>query len=333
MLKNEFQSMIEQYSNELLNISRQSGGEANSAAGAEPNPQPEAEQHEAEQIRAVNASPLEEAAADTDDDPEQAQDSLSQVGDIQSDSVGDNSEQRQAEAGDNAGVEPPADSGTAAQPSQSAADAQGALFARDVPLAPPTPSQTDTALDNSMAFGVEENNARQPADIPNAGQGRDSVRPNNIGGYRDNSANMTYEQFLAENTGSGLLKVQVFSGQQVTPIPNAEVLVTKELINGPRIFFSGLTDISGIVDGIQLPAPNRTLSESPQPRGDGVTMQMPYSQYNITVKEGRHHTQEYTNVPIFDGIKSIQPVRMIPLQFSDENGGTIVYPESEPNDL
>lgn len=152
--------------------------------------------------------------------------------------------------------------------------------------------------------------------------------------YVDNSQNMTYEQFLLSNPDSGYLRVQVFSGNQVSPISGAEVIVSKEFIDGRQIFFQGLTDISGIVDNIELPAPSKDISETPQPRGDGVQMRMPYSQYNITVQERMHVDQEYTHVPIFSGIKSIQPVRMTPLQFGNgSENNTIVFTESEPNDL
>lgn len=157
-------------------------------------------------------------------------------------------------------------------------------------------------------------------------------QPNNMEPLRDESSNLTYEQFLSQNPGTGALRVQVFSGQQAVPIPNAEVIVTKEFADGQHVFFYGLTDISGIVDNIELPAPARSISESPQPRGDGIQMTLPYSQYNVMVSEARHRSQEYTHVPIFDGIKSIQPVRMVPVQFGG-GSSTIIFPEMEPNTL
>lgn len=157
--------------------------------------------------------------------------------------------------------------------------------------------------------------------------------PNNMEQFRDDSSDMTYEEFLIQNPAIGALRVQVFSGQQAVPIPNAEVIVSKEFADGEKVFFDGLTDISGIVDNIELPAPPRDISESPQPRGDGVQMRLPYSQYNVMVKEPRYRPQEYTHVPIFDGIKSIQPVRMTPVQFGNGGNDTIIFPEMEPNTL
>ncbi len=200
------------------------------------------------------------------------------------------------------------------------------------PNLPQTPPQMPMPRTN-----IPPQTGQQPQDIPrnpNMTQTPPQMpMPNNMDQFRDNSANMTYEQFLAENPGIGALRIQVFSGQQSVPIPNAEVIVSKNFADGQKIFFDGLTNISGIVDNIELPAPSREISESPQPRGDGVEMVLPYSQYNVMVKEQRYRQQEYTHVPIFDGIKSIQPVRMTPVQFSNGNNDTIVFPEMEPNNL
>lgn len=269
MLKNEFQSMIEQYSNELMNISRQSGDAI--PASAQP-------------------------AASTPPDEMQ---SASQPVQAQPQDIPINPDLMQ----------PPA-----VQPQQSNRQPQ------DIPPNPNRPQPNPQPVPG-MPPSVNRN---QPQPVP---------QPNNMEQFRDNSSDMTYEEFLSQNPGIGALRVQVFSGQQTVPIPNAEVIVTKEFADGEKVFFDGLTDISGIVDNIELPAPARSISESPQPRGDGIQMTLPYSQYNVMVKESRHRPQEYTHVPIFDGIKSIQPVRMTPIQFGNGGNDTIIFPEMEPNTL
>ena len=275
MLKNEFQSMIEQYSNELMNISRQSGDDIPA------NAQPE----QSDDVQPTASVPVSEMQ--TPSQPVQTQpQKLPAVSAVQ---------------------QP-----TANQPQQFNRQPQ------DIPDNPNRPPQPATPSVPSVP--------RQPRPQP-------MPQPNNMEQIKDDSANMTYEQFLSQNPGIGALRVQVFSGQQAIPIPNAEVVVTKDFSDGQQVFFDGVTDISGIVDNIELPAPSREISESPQPRGDGVRLLLPYSQYNVMVTEARHRPQEYTNVPIFDGIKSIQPVRMTPVQFANGGNEIIVYPEMEPNDL
>lgn len=314
MLKNEFQSMIEQYSNELMNISRQSGGEI--PANVQPKMQDDEVPTSVQPITQKNEIP-------TSVQPTQL---ANEQPTLQAEEVSVNAQPTTNEISSNA--QP------TLQASEVSANAVQAPIEDEVPVnVQPTPVQTPNIM-QAPAMPPQQSTS-QPRDIPrnNAAVNNQPPVTNNFGKYRDDSANMTYEQFLSENPGRGLLKVQVFSGQQVTPIPNAEVVVSKEFLDGIKVFFSGLTDISGIVDDIQLPAPNRELSESPQPRGNGVDLQMPYSQYNVTIRESRHRPQEYTHVPVFDGVKSIQPVRLTPIQFENGDNSTIVFTESEPNNL
>lgn len=114
----------------------------------------------------------------------------------------------------------------------------------------------------------------------------------------------TYENFLQENTRSGILRIQAFAGQQAIPVVGAQVTVSREFQDGMREFASGLTDENGVLDGIVLPAPNKILSESP-------TGEAPYATYDIRVSHPDYRTEIYQQVPIFDGIKSIQPVRFL----------------------
>ena len=112
----------------------------------------------------------------------------------------------------------------------------------------------------------------------------------------------TYESFRSRNTSAGWLRVQAFAGPQTLPVPDADVLVTRDFVDGVRRFASGKTDGSGILDGITLPAPDNTLAQSPG------TIQ-PYTLYDIRVSHPDYRTEIYNQVPIFPGIKSIQPVQ------------------------
>ena len=117
-------------------------------------------------------------------------------------------------------------------------------------------------------------------------------------------ANDTFESFRQRNTKTGLLRVQAFSGPQTVPVPDADVLVTRSFIDGTRRFAAGKTDRSGILDGLVLPAPESTLSQQP-----GTVR--PYALYDIRVSHPNYRTEIYRDVPIFDGIKSIQPVQFL----------------------
>ena len=112
----------------------------------------------------------------------------------------------------------------------------------------------------------------------------------------------TYESFLQNNEKAGFLRVQAFAGPQTIPVANAEVLVTRKFLDSTRRFALGKTDESGILDGIVLPAPDGSLAQQP-----GSIR--PYALYDVRVSHPDYRTEIYQNVPIFDNIKSIQPVR------------------------
>lgn len=126
----------------------------------------------------------------------------------------------------------------------------------------------------------------------------------------------------AANSAYGTLRVQVFAADQVYPIASANVVVTEN--EKDDVLFQGYTDSSGIIDNILLPAPSREMSEAP-------TRLKPYAQYDVTVSHPRFAERKYIGVPVFDGIKSIQTVQLVPT--TNGNGQSQTVTESEPNDL
>lgn len=124
------------------------------------------------------------------------------------------------------------------------------------------------------------------------------------------------EDFKSRNTSSGTLRVQVFAAGQSFPIADATVKVTVPFLTGISELFSGKTDNDGIADDIVLPAPNKNLSLNE----DNTTE--PFALYNITVSHPDYAESAFTNVPIFDSIKSIQPVELVPLTFKGNEPST-----------
>ena len=114
----------------------------------------------------------------------------------------------------------------------------------------------------------------------------------------------TYENFQRENQETGLLKIQAYAGRQIMPVSGAQVTITHTFTDGTKEFASGTTDENGILDNIILPAPSKQLAESP-------TGEAPYAMYDIVVSHPNYRTEIYRQVPVFEGIKSIQPVRFL----------------------
>ena len=91
-----------------------------------------------------------------------------------------------------------------------------------------------------------------------------------------------------------------------------------------KVYFDGYTKTNGVVGSLYLPAPKKSLSQSPQEKP-------PYAQYDITVTHPRFQKRQYLGVPVFSGVESIQNIQLLPLG-SDETDNADVT-ESEPNEL
>lgn len=127
---------------------------------------------------------------------------------------------------------------------------------------------------------------------------------------RENEATpITYQN------GQGSLKIKVFTGNEAFPIMSALVKV----LDGEDLLFQEFTDQSGMVSEVYLPAPSSTISQSPgNEKG--------YSTYTVVVSHPRFNTVIMENVPVFEGIESIQPVAMEPIN----NLGSEIINETEP---
>ncbi len=112
-----------------------------------------------------------------------------------------------------------------------------------------------------------------------------------------------YKSFIEENPSTGVLKVQVFTADQVIPIANAEIYITKTIGDNDVLFFNGKTDMSGIVDNIILPAPNgdANFEEFEIPK---------YTTYNLIVSSEEYKTIKQYEISMFGDVKVLQYVKV-----------------------
>lgn len=123
--------------------------------------------------------------------------------------------------------------------------------------------------------------------------------------YEDFKKTEDYQTFISENPDIGYLKVQAFTAYGAIPISNARILITKDIGSNKVIFFQGLTDSSGIIENIELPAPMAVSVLTPD-------IPPEYTIYNLTaIHEGYEAIKQY-NIGMFGGIKVIQYVKMTP---------------------
>lgn len=64
-----------------------------------------------------------------------------------------------------------------------------------------------------------------------------------------------YKVFINTNPGIGFLKIRAFAASQAVPISGMKVQVSKDIGGNKVIFFSGVTNESGVIERIQLPVP------------------------------------------------------------------------------
>ena len=112
-------------------------------------------------------------------------------------------------------------------------------------------------------------------------------------------------------TANGHLIVKVSTASGAIPIENASVIVRGVGEENKSVLISLLTDRNGLTPRISLPAPERELSEAPNPSSK------PYSSYNIDVYKDGYYPQHYSGVPIFEGVTAVQNARIIPISEFD----------------
>ena len=109
--------------------------------------------------------------------------------------------------------------------------------------------------------------------------------------------------FLSQNPAFGTLLFQVTGGQGAFPVAGASITIRQPLDERFSISVTVLTDENGKTPPISLPAPDRTLSQSP---GNGIV----YAAYQAEVTAEGYIPTEIRNLPVFDGITTIQPVKL-----------------------
>lgn len=123
----------------------------------------------------------------------------------------------------------------------------------------------------------------------------------------------------------GWISVNVRTGENASPVEGASVIITS-MADGNLIFkATGITDESGQIKKMALPAPSVNLSL------DSANLIKPYSVYDISVYADGFFRERSIDVPVFAGITSVQQFNMVPLPlYMTENDETINYYNQEP---
>lgn len=133
------------------------------------------------------------------------------------------------------------------------------------------------------------------------------------------SAMQRFDEFKGECNKRGILRVETYSSNGLYPVGNSRVIVYKEIDGEKYYIYDSHTDSSGILDNLQLPAPDKSLSETVQ----GSCGLAPYATYDIFVSHPGFISTYLENVPIFDSTVSIQSVEMLPTVSGEQDPNVI----------
>lgn len=118
---------------------------------------------------------------------------------------------------------------------------------------------------------------------------------------------------------AGSVKISVVSAIGLVPIANATVTIS--YTGDPDSPMEILTtDESGQTPTVELPAPPLSLSLSPEPA------EQPYAEYNISVTADGYEPVLISGSEIFADELSLQPVRMNPLDTTEEERKIVIIP-------
>ena len=121
------------------------------------------------------------------------------------------------------------------------------------------------------------------------------------------------------NDGVHTVKASVVSLEEQSGERYYTELKTSEIDGEKYYIYDSHTDSSGILDNLQLPAPDKSLSETEQ----GSCGLAPYATYDIFVSHPGFISTYLENVPIFDSTVSIQSVEMLPTISGEQNPNVI----------
>lgn len=130
--------------------------------------------------------------------------------------------------------------------------------------------------------------------------------------------------FFLQNPAYGKLLFQVTGGQGTFPVGDATVVLSKKISDRHTFSVTTTTDESGKTDEISLPAPDKSLSQSPG--GENV-----FAVYEALISAVGMHTVSVHDIPVFDGITTIQPVNLTPDLDSERQKQTESVTDTEPN--
>ncbi|MBR1413481.1 MAG: hypothetical protein IJ574_02275 [Bacilli bacterium] len=112
-----------------------------------------------------------------------------------------------------------------------------------------------------------------------------------------------YQDYLKDNPSEGMLRVRAFAANQAVPVKGMEIIVSTVYENSKIIFYDGLTNESGVVENINLPAPKLNPDNLDAPNA---------AKYDIEAKYVPDNIDTFYKVNIYEDICVVQNISVVP---------------------
>lgn len=112
-----------------------------------------------------------------------------------------------------------------------------------------------------------------------------------------------YKEFINANPTSGTLKIRAYAANQAIPISGLNIVVSTLYKGNNIIFFEGVTNNSGIIEGINLPAPRLDLNNLDAPNK---------TSYQITATSSQNNINQIYRINMYENISVIQNINIVP---------------------
>ena len=108
-----------------------------------------------------------------------------------------------------------------------------------------------------------------------------------------------YQDFLKNNPTVGYLKIRAYAASEAIPISNMQVEISKTIGDNKIIFFSGITDNSGMIERVTLPTPRLDVSDLNVPNNIEYDIKTTYNGVDTIYK-----------VIMFEGVCVVQTINV-----------------------
>ena len=112
-----------------------------------------------------------------------------------------------------------------------------------------------------------------------------------------------YSSFMAENSGLGRLKIRAYAASEALPVPGLRIVVSTQVGSFKVVFFDGVTDASGMIENLSLPAPKMDVNNLVAPKA---------LLYQIEAIYPDPFMEKDFQVNIYDDVCVVQNINFVP---------------------